>query len=214
MKIKRLALAIVIGFFCFYPLFSQSFYRVLEVRDPRMNGPDVSALQNRLLNLNFSELGRADGYYGPVNENVIKNIQKSIGMVVTGKVDKVLWNIIFDDNNSKLLRNIGQANAMNNLEADYYITSAGKRWNIIQLGGYPANGIIHNTGGDSINVRSAPGIKNSVLYSVRGGFTVQWTSYTIELDNISGISERWYRIIFNDQPGWIFGRYLNRMYND
>ena len=48
--------------------------------NPRMNGPDVLALQKRLLELQFYELGEADGYYGPMTEAVIKKIQDHRGL--------------------------------------------------------------------------------------------------------------------------------------
>jgi hypothetical protein len=62
-----------------------------------MNGPDVLALQKRLLELTFYELGEADGYYGPMTEGVIKKIQALWGMPVTGIVNKEFWDIIFDE---------------------------------------------------------------------------------------------------------------------
>ena len=73
-----------------------NFTRVIELKSPRMNGPDVLALQERLLSLGFSEIGTADGYYGPMTEGVIKNIQTSSHFEINGKVDRVLWDHIFN----------------------------------------------------------------------------------------------------------------------
>ena len=74
---------------------SQDFNRVIELKNPRMNGLDVLALQKRLFKLSFYELGEADGYYGTMTEGVIKKIQEYYGLSVTGIVDKELWDLIF-----------------------------------------------------------------------------------------------------------------------
>jgi peptidoglycan hydrolase-like protein with peptidoglycan-binding domain len=76
---------------------TQNVFTQLEMKNPRMNGPEVLALQNRLLELQFYELGEADGYYGPMTESVIKKIQDYRGLPATGIVDKELWDFIFDD---------------------------------------------------------------------------------------------------------------------
>ena len=73
-----------------------NFTRIIELTNPRMNGPDVLALQEKLLSLGFSEIGTADGYYGPMTEGVIKNIQTSSHFEINGKVDRVLWDHIFN----------------------------------------------------------------------------------------------------------------------
>jgi peptidoglycan hydrolase-like protein with peptidoglycan-binding domain len=103
----------LIGFFCVLfsfvlisVAFSQSFSRTIELRNPRMNGPDISNLQNRLLSLGFSEIGTADGYYGPLAEDLIKNIQTFSGFEIDGKVNRTLWDYIFNDGNASFLRNI------------------------------------------------------------------------------------------------------------
>lgn len=85
-------------------VFSQSYNRVIELRNPvRMNGQDVLALQNRLLSLKFNGMGNADGYYGPLTEGVIKEIQAFLGFEPNGKVERTLWNYIFDNENTSLL---------------------------------------------------------------------------------------------------------------
>jgi hypothetical protein len=82
------------------------FTRTIVLQSQRMNGPDVSMLQNRLLSLGFTEIGEADGYYGQLSEGAIKNIQKFLGFAQNGKVDKSLWNVLFSDANNVLLANI------------------------------------------------------------------------------------------------------------
>ena len=79
--------------------------RVLELNEKRMNGPDVEALQKRLLYFGFAGVGEADGYYGPKTTETIKTIQKFAGFEEDGKVDRALWYFIFgnDDFNIKYL---------------------------------------------------------------------------------------------------------------
>ena len=91
---------------------------IFEVRNPRMNGQNVLELQNRLLSLGFNGIGAADGYFGPMSEGVIKKIQTFSGFESNGKVNGILLNFIFDNNNTALLRNINIVSAydQNNLE--------------------------------------------------------------------------------------------------
>ena len=98
---------IVLFFFVFVlPIFSQNFYRNIRLQNPRMNGQDVLALQKRLLELSFSELGEADGYYGPITEEIIKKIKTFSGFEINGIVNKDFWDYIFSEKNDVILRNI------------------------------------------------------------------------------------------------------------
>ena len=74
-----------------------SFIRNIELTNPRMEGQDILELQNRLLQLGFAEIGEADGYYGPLTEVVIKNIQMLYGFEANGKVDRSFWGFVFLD---------------------------------------------------------------------------------------------------------------------
>jgi len=87
-------------------IFSQNFSRIIEVKNPRMNGQDVLNLQNRLLSLGFSKIGNADGYFGPLAEEVIKNVQKFSDFEIDGKVNRIFWDFIFNNKNDELLMNI------------------------------------------------------------------------------------------------------------
>lgn len=99
--------------FCFVftpSLFSQNFIRIIELKNPaRMHGQDILNLQNQLLALGFGEIGEPDGYYGPLTEGVIKNIQNLSGFESDGKVNRILWEYIFNNNNATLLQNINTA---------------------------------------------------------------------------------------------------------
>ena len=59
--------------------------RILLVNNPvLMRGDDVSALQNRLIEMGFN-CGKVDGIYGIRTEAAVKEFQKSVGIVVDGK---------------------------------------------------------------------------------------------------------------------------------
>lgn len=79
--------------------------RTLEVKKPRMNGEDVKAVQNALLDLGFSEVGEADGYYGPMSEGAVKELKKLIGVSVNGYVDDYVYDFIeAKDKNTLLIK--------------------------------------------------------------------------------------------------------------
>jgi len=59
--------------------------RILFLTNPTlMRGDDVSALQERLIELGFN-CGKVDGIYGVKTEAAVKEFQKSVGIVVDGK---------------------------------------------------------------------------------------------------------------------------------
>jgi len=94
-KINLIVIMLAVLHMCPHYVFGQNFSRVLELNTRRMNGPDVEALQKRLLSFGFAGVGEADGYYGPKTEETIKTIQKFAGFEENGKVDRALWNFIF-----------------------------------------------------------------------------------------------------------------------
>ena len=99
---------------------------LFELKSPRMNGQEILNLQKRLLSLGFSEIGDADGYYGPLAEGVIKSIKAFSGFkpnpgdledapyweqnyarfLPDGKINRTLWDYIFNDANASFLSGI------------------------------------------------------------------------------------------------------------
>jgi len=139
-KISMVVIMLAVLHICPHYVFSQNFSRVLELTAKRMNGPDVEALQKRLLQLGFSGVGEADGYYGPKNEEIIKTIQKFAGFEENGKVDRTLWNFIFGNDDFtvkylKLIQTVAQykpnelRKIENELSYDYW-NSYGYRYTI------------------------------------------------------------------------------------
>ena len=107
-------------------LLCQSFIREINITNPRMNGPDITFLQKRLLELGFSGVGESDGYYGPKTAGEIYFIKAALGFCkyiefsengYEGSdldprpnnyliVNRELWNIIFNPENTIKLKNI------------------------------------------------------------------------------------------------------------
>ncbi|GGO20919.1 peptidoglycan-binding domain-containing protein [Deinococcus humi] len=72
------------------------FGRTLRLQEERLNGPDVLAVQNRLIALmRPARPGRGDSWYGPVTAQTVRVFQKANGLPVTGVVDRVTWERLF-----------------------------------------------------------------------------------------------------------------------
>jgi len=87
-------------------IFSQDFSRVIELQSNRMTGPDIVQLQTQLKYLGFTEIGEIDGYYGPLTKNAIDKIQYFLGFDLDSKVDKKLWDFLFDQMNFEILKSV------------------------------------------------------------------------------------------------------------
>ncbi|GGR05412.1 peptidoglycan-binding domain-containing protein [Deinococcus ruber] len=73
-----------------------AFRRPLQLSTPRMNGEDVRALQNRLMDVSKTARGKGgDGWYGPVTEANVKVFQSANGLRSSGVVDQLTWNRLF-----------------------------------------------------------------------------------------------------------------------
>jgi len=81
-----------------------------------MNNQDVLNLQERLLELGFSEIGNADGYYGPLMAEGIKTIQYFSGFEQNKIVDKKLWDFVFNKSNDTILSYISIVSKYNTNE--------------------------------------------------------------------------------------------------
>lgn len=75
--------------------YSNNFTRELKLASPRMNGDDVKNLQERLWELGFTEVGEADGWFGPKTEKAVKNFQSNNGIPSTGIVDERTFYMLF-----------------------------------------------------------------------------------------------------------------------
>jgi len=69
--------------------------RSLTVTTPRINGDDITLVQQRLKDLGYVEVGEIDGYYGPKIESAILRFQQLNGLPETGIVDQPTWEALF-----------------------------------------------------------------------------------------------------------------------
>ncbi|MDR1306831.1 MAG: peptidoglycan-binding protein [Treponema sp.] len=92
---------------------AQNFSRVIEIKKNRMHGADVTSLQNRLLSLGFKQVGKADGWYGPLTEGAVRTAQHFLGFPRNGKVTRPFWTVVFDPGQEALLKSIGVISGYN-----------------------------------------------------------------------------------------------------
>lgn len=72
------------------------FGRTLKVQDARLHGPDVLAVQNRLIALMRPQrAGQGDGWYGPITSQTVRVFQSANGLPATGVVDRDTWQRLF-----------------------------------------------------------------------------------------------------------------------
>ncbi len=69
--------------------------RNLYLTDPRMSGEDVQRLQERLLALGYTEVGEADGIFGPATDAAVRRFQQDRGLAVDGIVGPNTWAALF-----------------------------------------------------------------------------------------------------------------------
>lgn len=94
--------------------FSQQFTRELKLEDKRMNGQDVKLVQEKLLSFGFSEVGEADGWFGPKTEESVKKCQLCFGFTPDGVVRKDFFTALYktDKLTLELIDVIKRANAV------------------------------------------------------------------------------------------------------
>lgn len=74
-----------------------SFTRVLKLTSPLLEGEDVTAVQTKLRELGFFN-DKINGKYGVSTKIAVANLQASKFIMVTGEVDLITYNIIFNKN--------------------------------------------------------------------------------------------------------------------
>lgn len=85
------------------------FERELTVQMPRLSGPDVIALQSRLIKLGYDSLGDADGYYGPLTAHAFERFAAFNGVTWRGVIDEQGWFALFTERRqrNRELRTLG-----------------------------------------------------------------------------------------------------------
>ena len=69
--------------------------RILRLQSTYLQGPDVLTLQQRLLALGYSEVGAADGIFGPATEQAVKLFQTNNQLSADGSVGMQTWAKLF-----------------------------------------------------------------------------------------------------------------------
>lgn len=72
-----------------------AFERELAVRSPRLSGPEVVMLQLRLIELGYTSLGAADGFFGPRTAAAFERFAGLNGVDWSGVVDEEAWTALF-----------------------------------------------------------------------------------------------------------------------
>ena len=70
--------------------------RTLKLTTPMLRGDDVEQVQERLLELGFDEVGRADGFFGSDTDTAVRLFQRERGLEVDGVVGENTWAAFFE----------------------------------------------------------------------------------------------------------------------
>lgn len=72
-----------------------SFARDLYLTNPPVQGDDVLKLQQRLVELGYTEVGMPDGVFGKMTEAAVRRFQKQNGLEADGYVGPKTWKALF-----------------------------------------------------------------------------------------------------------------------
>lgn len=104
-------------------LLSQDFTRDIKLTTPRMHGKDIEEIQTKLLSLGFSQIGSANGWFGPKTQDAVREYQDCVGLSRNGIIDKTMWETLFSEdkiteqvNATLMLINAMQVNIKNEYE--------------------------------------------------------------------------------------------------
>lgn len=74
------------------------FERDLYLTDPWMSGNDVAAVQQRLTDLGYTEVGAVDGLFGPKTKSALLLFKEANRLTEDGVVDQQVWQLLFSEN--------------------------------------------------------------------------------------------------------------------
>jgi uncharacterized protein YgiM (DUF1202 family) len=117
---------------------------------------------------------------------------------------ELLENILANPNfkNSKLIENVNKA---------LYDTNKGEAFYIKELDSFEnlsSNKLGIQT--DLANARSEPKTKSDVLFQLEKGDICHIIAQGGSLQEVNGVTDRWYKVNFNGQQGWVFGHYTTK----
>lgn len=105
-KLKK-QIAFLVFFLLIVSVFAQnvSDKRTLYVKNPRVYGDDVFYIQNKLIEMGFTEIGKPDGYYTPKTEEAVKMFQLMAGFTPNGHVTEEIY-VFFNARNAQGIMNM------------------------------------------------------------------------------------------------------------
>ena len=98
-----------------------------------MHGDDVVYIQEKLVEMGFTEIGDIDGYYGPKTETAVKEFQGIIGLEPSGIVTQKEYDFFKNKNAEIIIQGI---NVWKNTNYDYSEPEES-----YQMAGYPCGDI-------------------------------------------------------------------------
>lgn len=101
---KRFSILTLLVLFAAFFATAQNYSRLLMLKKSRMNGEDVRAVQVALNNLGFTEVGEADGWFGPKTEKGVKAFQKLAGFSVNGVVNKDIYDLLVKEKGGNVMQ--------------------------------------------------------------------------------------------------------------
>jgi peptidoglycan hydrolase-like protein with peptidoglycan-binding domain len=69
--------------------------RTLSFQSPPLEGDDVRAAQQRLLDLGYTQVGEVDGIFGTNTQQAVRAFQTAQGLDVDGVIGPATWNALF-----------------------------------------------------------------------------------------------------------------------
>jgi peptidoglycan hydrolase-like protein with peptidoglycan-binding domain len=82
------------------PLAVAELTRPLSFQSPPLEGDDVRAAQQRLLDLGYTQVGEVDGIFGTNTQQAVRAFQTTQGLEVDGVIGPATWNALFSSASS------------------------------------------------------------------------------------------------------------------
>jgi peptidoglycan hydrolase-like protein with peptidoglycan-binding domain len=82
------------------PLAVAELTRTLSLQSPLLEGDDVRAAQQRLLELGYTQVGEVDGIFGTNTQEAVRAFQTAQGLEVDGVIGPKTWNALFSSASS------------------------------------------------------------------------------------------------------------------
>ena len=95
----------ILCFFFFTFLLSADEF-IYKLQNPRINNKEVEYIQKSLSKINLLPEKEIDGWYGPVTEKAVKELQKIIGIKETGEVNSIFGTTLLTTPRKVTLRSV------------------------------------------------------------------------------------------------------------